>query len=381
MELSVTPFQTFGDILQYVEAHYNNPKAFNYLEDGAWKHVSTENFLFDVKRLAYGLISLGLKPEDNVGILALSVPRWNIADFAIVMAGGVTVPLFPRMSEEGFIYEVAQANIRFLFVQGEDQWKIYRRHPNLFEHVIGLDGSSEVPGALRYHELLQRGEALWEEKPGLWDELMAKQKGDDIVTIIYTAGTMGVPKGAEHTNRGLCHLPYAQPFGKIEGDRFLNVLPLAHIFARQLSLVLIAGGVEIYYLNDLGAFARACREIKPTMSGVVPRILEKMYEKLEATIRRDKNRFRTLIGLWALKLAKDPSKSWIKKCVLRPIADLLVYAGIRRSLGGQWRGIISGGAALDQRPLPFFPSYWDSGIRRMGAHRGFYFDDKFSWRR
>lgn len=342
------PLHTFGEVVQYIEDNHSNPKAFNYYEDGQWKQHSTEQFLFDLKRLTYGLISQGLKKGDKVGILANPSPQWNLADFAIILAGGISVPLFSRIASESFIYEVAQANIRFLFVQGKDQWEMYEKHRNLFEKVIGLDDPGDIVGAMRFHEILKEGEKLWEEKPRLWKELQSQLNSDDIATIIYTAGATGMPKGVMLSHLNLCHLISGDVFNMENQEQsYLSILPLAHVFARQINLIMIAWGVPVYYLNDLSQLGTVCKNLHPSFMIVVPRLLEKMYDAMFAKVKGIRNRLVKAISLWAFRLARDPSESILKNVLLRPIANFLVYSKIRHSLGDNWEVILCGGAALD----------------------------------
>jgi len=349
------PLHTIADVIQHIEENHSNPRAFNDFVDGHWKHLSTEAFIFDVKRLTYGLIRLGLKRGDKVGILAESSPQWNIADFAIVMAGGITIPLFDRISHENFIYECAQANIRFLFVQGENQWEMYEEHRVLFESVIGLDDPKEIEGALRYHDVLQMGELLWEKRPTLWEELSNQLKTEDICTIIYTAGSTAMPKGVELTHQNLCHLVSFDVFGwGRDQDTYLSILPLAHVFARQINLILIAWGISIYYLNDLSRLAQICRNIRPSLMIVVPRVLEKMYGAMQATLNSKEQTFATRIAKWAFHVMSGPCNSFFNQYLFKPIAQALVLSTVRKSLGGGWRVILCGGAALDSNLNHFF---------------------------
>jgi long-chain acyl-CoA synthetase len=349
------PLHTFGDVVQYIEDNHSNPKAFNYYEDGQWKHLSTEQFIFDLKRLTYGLISQGLKRGDKVGILAIPSPQWNLADFAIILAGGISVPLFSKIASESFIYEVAQANARFLFVQGEDQWQMYEKHRNLFEKVIGLDDPGEIVGATKFHEILQEGERLWEQKPRLWKELLSQLNGDDIATIIYTAGATGMPKGVMLSHLNLCHLISGDIFdwNPVE-ETYLSILPLAHVFGRQINLIMMAWGVPVYYLNDLAQLGHVCKTLRPSLMIVVPRLLEKMYDAMYAKVRGIRNRLIRSISLWAFKIARDPSESILKNWIQRPLANLLVYSKIRKSLGDNWKVILCGGAALDNSLHRFY---------------------------
>lgn len=339
------PFNTMAEVVQYVENHYSNPKALNSREGFHWKSTSTQEFIFDVKRLAYGLRKLGLRKGDTVGILAPSSPHWTIADFAIIMAGGITVPLFANLSHENFVYEVAMANIRFLFVEGEEQWMMYAEHRTLFEKVIGFDEMYREHETLSYHEVLKMGEQLWENQSALWDEMCRQQNSDDVMTIIFTSGSTGLPKGVELTHRNLLHLVSFKVFQWQPGEIYLNVLPLAHVFARQISFILIGWGISIYYLNDLSQLVTVCQEIKPNLMILVPRILERLHSGLIASFQKETG-FKRTIGMWALNLAEDQKDNVIKKYILRPIADLLVYRSLRATLGGKWRVILCGGAAL-----------------------------------
>lgn len=351
------PLHTFGDVVQYIEDNRSNPRALNIFENGEWKYLSTEQFIFDLKRLTYGMISLGLKRGDKAGILAHPSPQWNLADFAIIMAGGVSVPLFAKMASENLIYEVAQANIRFLFVQGEDQWEVYEKHRNLFEKVIGLDDHGKTAGAMRFHEILHQGEVLWEQQPRLWEELHSKLKSDDLATIIYTAGSTGMPKGVMLTHLNLCHLLTADVF-KIESNpspqKYLSILPLAHIFARQINLLMMTWGVPVYYLNDLSMLTKVCQDLRPTLMIVVPRLLEKIYDVMLGKAKGIRNPFVRKVVLQAFQIAKDPNESLFANWVLRPIMDLFVYSKLRESLGGNWRVILCGGAALDHSLNRFY---------------------------
>lgn len=349
------PFHTIGQVVEYIEHNYSNPQAFNSYESGHWRSLSTESFIFNLKRLTYGLISMGLRKGETVGILAQSSPVWTLADLAIVMAGGITVPLFERISGENLIYESAQANIRFVFVQGQEQWILYDNHRSLFEQVIALDDPGEISGAIELQDVFKRGETLWQQKPLLWEELTHQQKSDDIMTIIYTAGATGMPKGVMLSHENLCHLISPEVIKwDVNKDKYLSILPLAHVFSRQIQLVLMGWGVSVYYLNDLSSFAAVCKDLKPTGMIVVPRVLEKWYQGIESKVAAEKNPTIKRIAQWAIKLARDPVPSLLKTFVLRPLAEVLFYSSVRKAFGDNWRMILCGGAALDPILHHFF---------------------------
>jgi long-chain acyl-CoA synthetase len=346
-------FSTFAEVIQYVENNYSNPTALNDREAFHWKPISTQEFIFDIKRLAHGLIQLGLRKGDTVGILSPSSARWTIADLAVVMAGGITVPLFANLSHENFIFEVAQANVRFLFVQGEEQWSMYAEHRTLFEKVIGFDEMFAEHEVMSFHEVLKKGEERWEKQPTLWEELIRQQHTEDVITIIYTSGSTGLPKGVELTHRNLLHLVNFEVFNWKPNESYLNILPLAHVFARQISFIMIRWGISIYYLNDLSQMVAVAKEIRPNLMILVPRVLEKIYSGIVANIQKEKG-LKRWIGQWAINLANTVQDNALRKYVLRPIANLFVYRSLRESLGGHWRVILCGGAALSSGLYLFY---------------------------
>lgn len=346
------PFNDFGELLQYVENNYSNPTTFNDYRKGKWEHTSSEKFVQDVKNLACGLIHLGLRKGDKVGILAEPSSFWVIADFAIILAGGVSVPLFSTISDENFVYEVAQAQVRSLFVHGHSGWKMYHRHRNLFEQVIGLDDHAEAGGALDLEEVLKLGEEHLKSAPSFFSDLRKTIKGNDVATIIYTSGSAGVSKGVELTHRNLLHLVSQKVFGWKKEESYASILPLAHIFARQINLILIGWGVSIYFINDPSRLAPLCRTFRPTLMIVVPRVLEKIYSKMRRNVQK-LGAFKRRIANWAFKLAKDGRDTTLNR-LFRPIADFFVYSSLRRAFGTEFRVILCGGAPLDHKLCSFF---------------------------
>ena len=205
--------ETVYDLICHIEKNYQNQAAFNFYENDVWHKVSTETFLYDLKRMTYGLIALGVNRGDKVGILASPSPDWSIVDLAIAMVGAISVPLFSNISDENFVYEVAQSNARTLFVDGEEQWEIFDRHRYLFDHVISLNNHMEFERTIDSHTLLKDGEKLWGEKPELFEELGKRHHPDNLFSIVYTSGSTGVPKGVQLTHRNLIHLINFPIFG------------------------------------------------------------------------------------------------------------------------------------------------------------------------
>lgn len=338
---------TVGEVLQYIEKNHDNPKALATFENGHWKSLSTKEFLEEVKFAALGLVALGVKKGEKVGILAVPCSRWTIADYAIMAIGAVSVPIFANISTEHFIFEVTQPGITKLFVFGEEQWKMANSHQERFELLISLDGYAGK--ALSYESLMEKGRKFEKSHPGHFQELLKSLKATDLATIIYTSGSTGVPKGAMHTHRSISSLLPIDCFQlDSKRDTFLSFLPLAHVFARVINLMMISWGVAVYYYNDIKTLGNACKDIHPTIMIVVPRILEKMYAKMFAKVQEGSFLKRT-IGNYAFKLAHQDKPGF-----LSPLMDVLVYKHLREALGGNLRVVIAGGAALNPRLYKFF---------------------------
>lgn len=352
----MSPVHSCVEILKHLEKKESNPTAFNCQINGKWESLSTEQFLESVKYLALGLRDIGLQPGDRVGLLAEGSPQWSIADFAIMLAGGIVVPLFSTISNDNFIYEVKQTDIKLIFVGGEEHRKLLQRHLPLFNVIVGIqDITIPISPHIQMHlwsSLIKRGKIIDKENPLKYEEMKKSVQPSTPALIIYTSGSTGDPKGVELTQENIsCSLhndPYSwDPFQ----DRYLNLLPLEHIFGHSINLWMILWGVSIYYSNDYKNLSTICQEVKPTLMVVVPRLIEKIYNKMFDQLEQSQG-IRRLIGTLAFNLAKDEDKSWIKS-ILNPVLDPLVYSKLRNAFGGKVRVVISGGASLDPH-LHFF---------------------------
>lgn len=349
----MTPIRTCVDLLRHIEKNHSNPKAFNWQENNQWHSLSTQEFLESVKNLALGLHELGLQRGDRVGILAYSSPQWAISDLAILVAGGVAVPLFANISDENFVYEVKQTDTKLIFVGGEEQWSIFHRHEDLFNKAIAIGQFSPHPKSISMQEIMERGKRLAIQQPQLYRQLQDMIKPSDLSTIIYTSGSTGMPKGVELTQENIsCELHYDPYHWDWKKDKYLSVLPLEHVFGHSINLWIMLWGVSIYYTNDYKNLGTISKEVQPTAIVVVPRLLEKMYARMVEKIQHSHG-LKRLIGKWALKLAKMEKTSILKK-MLKPLFDLLVYKKLRAALGGKIRVVICGGAALDPHLHHFF---------------------------
>lgn len=344
---------TIGQVLEQIEKKFNNPKALVNHIDGEWKAISTTEFLTKVRHTAFGLLSIGVKRGDRVGIVALPSAEWTIADYAIMAIGAVSVPLFANISVENFHFEVEQSGLKNVFVGGSEQWARSEQDQALFDHIIDFEAHHENDKEISFSRFLELGKNYEKTLPdGTYVEILRSISPTDPATIIYTSGSTGVPKGALHTHHSLTSLLHTPIFSwDSKNDVYLNFLPVAHVFARVLNFIMTSWGISCYYFNDVKNLGVACQEVKPTVMVVVPRLLEKMYAKMTAKVESS-SPIKKAIGKFAFSLANQ--ESGILKTVFSPLMDKLVYHNLRNALGGRLRVVFCGGAPLSPSLYHFF---------------------------
>lgn len=347
------PLETLADLYRRIDKDFNKNNALNEMVGDQWVATSHADFAKQIRQMALYLNHAGIKKGDAVGILCPPGTRWVITDIAAMLAGAIVVPLFANISEENFVFECTQPNVKTLFVGGLDQWIMYSKHKDLFDRVISLDHLNGKHDAVSYETAIKIGQEIEAKDPKKFDALINGFKPEDIATIIYTSGSTGVPKGALISHDVLVGLVHADPMNwNSDTDTYLAILPLAHVFGRTFNFIMLAWGIPVYYFNDLKNVGVACKQIKPTITALVPRLLEKIYAKMVSNVDSADVLKRT-IGQWAFSLAND-EEDGILKTIFHPLADKVVYSHLREALGGNFRVIISGGAPLNPHLAHFF---------------------------
>lgn len=344
---------TCSDIIDCLEILPSNPKAFNNRTESGWQSLSTKEFIESVKYVALGLQEIGMQRGDCVGILSNPSIEWTIVDMAIMVAGAVAVPLFANISDENFVYEAKETELKILFIEGVEQWQMFDRHADLFKMAIALGDLPSHEKGMTFAEIKEKGSQIDKQYPDRYQQMRARLQPSELGAIIYTSGSTGVPKGVELTHQNLTAvLDFAEFNWDPTKDRYLSILPLAHVFGHCINLWVLAWGASIYYSSDYKNLGAICQEINPTAIVVVPRLLEKVYAKMYEQVNNAKG-IKRLLGKWAFSLAKQEHSSWIDN-LLRPIANQLVYGKFRDALGGKLRIVISGGAPLNPQLQRFF---------------------------
>ncbi len=346
-------FDTLPGLFEHATKSYHHEDALNFPQGEEWVSYSTWELRERVVALALGLHDLGVERGERVGIIAPPCPEWIMLDLAIQIAGGVTVPIFKRISHESLSHEVRDSAMRFLFVGNPAEVPMAMEHKNgLFRIVtFGYDGADH----LDFARLQDRGRKIARGDPAVFDALLVQVQPEDLATIIYTSGSTGLPKGVELTQNNIVSQVKAteQRFPNDQrSDVALSVLPLAHIFERMVMYFYIACGLPVYFVDDPKRLAEYVARVRPATLTVVPRILEKVHDKM-ATRVVDAGGVKALLGRAAIRRAEQKDIH-ARRGVLDTLFDRLVYRKLREVFGGRLRYAISGSARLDPTIARFF---------------------------
>jgi long-chain acyl-CoA synthetase len=348
------PFRTLPGLLKYVEATYKNDHHLGYKKNGAWVGISTAEVGETVRQLCLGLVELGLKPGDKVGVVADPSPFWILMDLAILGAGAVSVPMFSNISHDNLTYEIEDSGMRFLFVGSEAQYKAMKPFFGKLEKILTLQDGMGNEQCVSYDTLKELGAKRQAKNPGEYLRLSEGINEQDTATLIYTSGSTGVPKGVELTHRNLVFqvLAAAKRFPlDPSSDSILSCLPLAHVFERMVTYYYFYTGTTIWFAEEIKKVAENLRELHPTVITMVPRLLEKVHAKFQSNIESATG-FKKTLGLkaWARAHGKVPGS---RNTLMDRLYDALVYKKMRAGLGGNLRITISGSAPLDPNLYAF----------------------------
>lgn len=339
------------DILPQLLEKYNKPNALAAKENGQWRTYSTQEFIDNVNNLSYGLYNLGIEREDKIAIIANNRPEWNFADFAIQQVGAVSVPIYPTISEHDLTFILNDAKIKYVFVSGADLCKKVKTVSENIPTIKGIYTFNKIEGAKHWSELVNDGKQ--NPKPKEIEVIKNSIKPNDLFSILYTSGTTGNPKGVMLSHNNLISNSIAsQVLAPFESSwKALSFLPLNHVYERMLSTLYLYLGVSIYYAESIDTIGENLKEVQPQIFGTVPRLLEKVYDKIVSKGEEQKG-IKKKLFFWALNLGLryelNGANGWWYEFQLK-IANKIVFNKWREALGGKIVAVASGGAALQPR--------------------------------
>lgn len=329
-------FKNLGELLFYLAGNHDNPELLKFKKDGKDVTLGCKEFVELVCFFAIGLRKIGVSNGIRVANYSYQNAIWLIVDLGTILAGGVSVPIFDNISDEHLGYELDHSEAKFIFLDDKENEAAFLRQSK--ERNLNIT-QIQVDEVIK----LGREEVVNFQVKDLLEEI----NDDDLATIIYTSGSTGNPKGVmlSHINLVTQIKDTAKCFDiKSDEDVALSFLPMAHIFERMVMLFYLSRGISINFVDDIEKLGVYLKEVKPTMMTTVPRMLEKVFAKINLGIENG-GLVKKILGGFALRraLIKDVNKS---KGVLDLIYDLLVYKKFRAALGGRMNLLICGGAAL-----------------------------------
>ncbi|MBC7758303.1 MAG: long-chain fatty acid--CoA ligase [Phormidesmis sp. FL-bin-119] len=328
-------------------------------KNGEWVKYSTQEFVNEANYVSRGLISKGIKKDDKVAIMSPNRPEWNICDFGIMQIGATQVPMYPTLAENDIKFIAKDADIKLVFVSDKvlyDKLNKVRSRDNANFEIFSFDFIEGVPN---WNEIVKLGK---QNTSINLEEYRNQIKPDDLLTLIYTSGTTGTPKGVMLTHNNLVTNVVESSKLYPEGfSKAISFLPLSHVFERMVIYMYFYLGISIYYAQSMDTIAADIADVKPHGFTTVPRLLEKVYDRIVEKGSQLTGIKRKLF-FWALNLGlnyeMDGKNGFWYEFQLK-IANKLVFIKWREALGGNIKAIVSGGAALQPRLARVF---WAAGM-------------------
>jgi long-chain acyl-CoA synthetase len=355
------PQRLFDCIEQQLQ---NNPSHIMLAgkDHGKWKEYSASEVSDTVNKLSAGLLQLGIGPNDNtvegsdkISVISKNRPEWVMLDLAVQKIGAVLTPVYPTINELELEYILKDAQVKIIVVNDKHLFdKVNLIRPNLPD-LKEIYSFEKIDGVSHWMEILSLGTEADQVKV---KTLSGNIKNEDLATIIYTSGTTGKPKGVMLSHHNILSnvmdsLPYFPPGDNMKAVSFL---PLNHIFERMVSYLYLYKGTSIYFAETMETIGENLKEVQPHLFTTVPRLLEKVYEKIMSKGDEQKGIKRTLF-FWAHGLATrfeiNQKQSWLYRLQLS-VANKLVFKKWREALGGRIVCIVSGGAACQVRLIRIF---------------------------
>ena len=345
------------DFPYYQLEEYNLPSAFSTKHNGKWETISTQEYINQANAISRGLLQLGVQANDKIAIISSNNrTEWNICDIGILQIGAQNVPIYPTISKEDYEYVLNHSEATYIFVSDQE----------VVDKINLIKANTQLKGVFTFDAI--EGERNWKEVKTLGEDMSLqpqveahknKVQPEDLATLIYTSGTTGKPKGVMLSHNNIVtnvlaskkRVPLA--YGK---DKALSFLPVCHIFERMILYLYQYCGVHVYFAESLEKLSENAQEVKPQVMTAVPRLYEKIYDKIIAK-GADLTGIKKRLFFWAvdLGLKYEPYGAngwWYEKQL--GLAKKLIFSKWQAALGGELKLMVSGSAALQQRLTRIF---------------------------
>ncbi|CAA0198169.1 AMP-dependent synthetase/ligase [Tenacibaculum maritimum] len=340
------------DFPYYQLEKYNLKKSLTTKYNGEWKSISTQEYIDEANKLSRGLLRLGVQPNDKIAVISTNNrTEWNICDIGILQVGAQNVPIYPTISKEDYEYVLNHSEASYCFVSDESILEKLNqiKHKTKLKDIFTFD---EITNEKNWNKVLELG-----KDDSNQEEVETRKnnvKTDDLATLIYTSGTTGRPKGVmlSHGNIVSDVLSSEKRVPLVYGqEKALSFLPTCHIFERMILYLYQYCGVSIYFAEAIDKLSENAQEIKPHVMTAVPRLYEKIYDKIYAK-GTDLKGIKKKLFFWSIELGLkyEPYGAngwWYEKQL--SIARKLIFSKWQAALGGQLKLMVSGSAPLQAR--------------------------------
>lgn len=331
-------------------------------ENGIWKEYTTLGVSEIVNQLSAGLLRAGISPRDftvesrdKIAVIARNRPEWVMLDLAVQQIGAVLIPIYPTVGEGDLEFILKDSEVKIIFVNDKDLFEKASHVKANLPHLQEIISFEKADGIKHWKEMLQPvTENFLSELKSISDKI----KYEDLATIIYTSGTTGAPKGVMLSHKNiLSNVIDSMPcFPPGDNLKALSFLPLNHIFERMVSFLYLFRGTSIFFVESMDTIADNLREVKPDMFTTVPRLLEKVYEKIMQK-GDELTGIKRKLFFWAHDIASkfeiNKNQGFLYNLQLS-IANKLIFSKWREGLGNKLICIVSGGAACQVRLIRIF---------------------------
>lgn len=352
------------DFLALQQQKFPKPDMLAAKENGNWIKYSTSQVAAMVDQLSAGLLRSGLsvnadsvEAKEKIAIISRNRPEWIMLDLACQQIGAILCPIYPTTNVHELEFIFNDASIKYVFISGEEILEKVHSIKDRVPSLQAIYGFDELPGIQNWQVLLKD---ITEKELG--QVALVKKQIDEFscATIIYTSGTTGKPKGVmlSHHNivSNVLNSKSTFPFDDEKEARSLSFLPLNHIFERMVTYIYICSGISIYYAQSLDTIGEDLKEVKPQLFCTVPRLLEKVYEKIMAK-GAEQTGIKKKLFYWAVGLAEKydaQNKGSLSYRLQLALANKIVFSKWREGLGNHIKFIVTGGAACQVRLLRIF---------------------------
>lgn len=340
------------DFPYYQKNTYNLDKAFSTKYNGEWQSISSEDYLDQVNKISRGLLKLGVQPNDKIAVISsTNRTEWNILDIGVLQVGAQNVPIYPTICAEDYEYILNHSESIYCFASDDE----------VVKKINAIKGNTKLKNVYTFDSI--SGESNWKDILELGEDDSNQDKVElikeavkpvDLATLIYTSGTTGKPKAVmlSHKNivSNVLDSEKRVPFHKGQ-SKALSFLPVCHVFERMILYLYQYCGVEIYFAESIEKMSDNLKEVKPTVMTAVPRLYEKVYDKIIAK-GADLSGIKKMLFFWAVNLGLrfEPygQNGWWYEFQLK-LARKLIFSKWQEGLGGNLELMVSGSAALQQR--------------------------------